>query len=149
MTLATVTVLLLGALPAFLLIREVTRDPVVRSLDQLAVPSWAARNPVDAGAGSRWCVGTCRVRWRTWESDRGIADTRKVYASALARQGWRPWRVSGCEPEAVGEEHACYRRDEYTLDLLVRPDCRATAQGCTVARVAIRVQNRTADARGR
>lgn len=143
------TLLLLGALPAFLFIREVTRDPVVRSFEQLAVPSWASRNPVDKGMGSRWCVGSCRVRLRTWDSDRGIAETRKVYQTALARQGWRPWRVSGCEPQNLGEEHGCYRRDEYTLDLVVRPDCRDDGQGCTVAKVAIRVQNRTADARGR
>ncbi len=124
-TLACVTLVLLGALPGFFLIRSAAQDPAFRAMDALPVPGWAAQRPVDQAMGNRWCIETCRVRQRMWESRQGLQPTLAAYRKALGQQGWKPWQVSGCPARQVRGNYTCWRRDEYTLDLWVRaPECR-------------------------
>jgi integrin beta 3 len=113
----------LGALPAYFGVRAATRDPVFSSLDALAVPAWAASNTVDDVSGSRWCFIECRYRERTAESARVWEETAPVYEKALTDNGWRPWQVQLCPEQPVkGKGHyTCWKRDELTLDLWVRP----------------------------
>ncbi len=147
-TLALVTLVLLGALPAFIVIRSVTRDPGAKALETLAVPAWAEQAPQDHSIGSRWCLGTCRVRERTSRSARTPDQTQAAYATALRTAGWRAWPVVGCPPRDVPGEYTCWRHDEYTLDLWVRsPKC--DGAGCPPAVVTVLLRNRIADDRGR
>jgi integrin beta 3 len=116
-TLAAVAVVLLAALPAIFLVRDAAADPVFAGLDSLQLPSWAAHSRQDMSSGNRWCVRSCRLRERTWRSDRPAADTNPVYVTALTDAGWRPWSTSGC-PKVPGL--TCWQRDEYALDLFTR-----------------------------
>ena len=68
-TLIALVVAVVGALPFYFVLRAATRDPVVTSLDALAVPEWAVVNKTDNITGSRWCLLDCRYRERTVESD--------------------------------------------------------------------------------
>ncbi|WP_408606776.1 hypothetical protein [Catenuloplanes japonicus] len=120
--LVLVTLLLLGALPLYFGIRAATRDPVFNTLDELGVPGWAAQEPNDQISGSRWCFLACRLRERTATSEKTQEETTAVYLTALADAGWERWEVAGCpdQPVDVGD-YTCWRRDELTLDLYVRP----------------------------
>ncbi|MEV4756780.1 hypothetical protein AB0J86_16930 [Micromonospora sp. NPDC049559] len=115
------SLLVLGALPLFFGIRAATRDPVFNSLDALQVPSWAAGKTVDDVSGSRWCIIECRYRERTVESTGTPDDTAKVYEKALADEGWQRWKPDLCPEQKVAGHYTCWRRDELTLDLWVRP----------------------------
>jgi len=116
------SLLVLGALPTYFGIRAATRDPVFTALDALAVPAWAERDIVDGVSGSRWCLLECRFRERTIESERPWEETARAYESALTQEGWRPWKVDLCPEQPVENQHySCWRRDELTLDLWVRP----------------------------
>nr|WP_310376287.1 hypothetical protein [Catenuloplanes atrovinosus] len=120
--LVLVTVLLLGALPLYFGIRAATRDPVFNSLDDLGVPAWAAQNTEDQISGSRWCFIECRLRERTATSERAPEETTQVYHTALAGSGWQRWEVAGCPDQPVDTgDYSCWRRDELTLDLYIRP----------------------------
>ena len=175
--LVTLSVVVLLLLPLAFGIRAATRDPVLRSLDALNVPGWAAHNVEDRSSGSRWCFLDCRFRERTAQSDRRFVDTQKTYAAALAAAGWRPWNVSGCPDQPISPQdgrYSCWRRDEFTLDLWVRlPECAVDAvaaqdpaalpstgpdgvvptttdpKKCTGSTVSIKVQNAITDQRGR
>ncbi|MGH3712441.1 MAG: hypothetical protein ACRDT4_03115 [Micromonosporaceae bacterium] len=158
-TLICVAVVLLGALPAFFGIRYATRDPGFRALDALDLPAWASENVQDRAVGSRWCIDTCRVRQRLWESERDTTSTVTAYHDALRAEGWKRWDVDGCPPKRVRGEYSCWRRDAYTLDLWVRlPECRrngggAGAEGaapgdqCPGSVVTVVVRNAGADRR--
>lgn len=121
-TLIAVVVLVVGALPFYFVLREVSRDPVLTSLDSLSVPAWAVTSKDDNIGGSRWCLLDCRYRERTVNSSHSVDETAKVYQDALRSAGWTVITgVPGCPPEAVeGEHESCWRRDEFTLDLWVR-----------------------------
>ncbi|TWJ30042.1 hypothetical protein JD81_03578 [Micromonospora sagamiensis] len=119
--LVAVSVLLLGAVPAFFAIRTLSRDPVFGSLDELAVPTWAAQDPVDNVSGSRWCIQDCRLRERSASSERAPEETAPEYERALAAAGWQRWRVDRCPEQPAPGAYTCWRRDELTLDLWVRP----------------------------
>ena len=154
LTLAFVTVVLLGALPGFFFIKHITRDPGFVAMDELELPTWAARHPTDTALGNRWCVRTCRIRHRVWESDREIAATVEAYHRALKDQGWKRWHVKGCPPRPVAGDYSCWRRDEHTLDLWVRvPDCRKgrnpadDGERCPRSLVTVVVRNAGADIR--
>lgn len=123
--LVVVVVALLGAPMLYLGILFATRDPVLNSLDRLGVPSWAAQSPEDRIiTGSRWCFIDCRLRERTMLSERDPQETTAVYHQALQNAGWVRWEVAGCPLVEVDGDYSCWTRDEYTLDLWVRPpDC--------------------------
>jgi hypothetical protein len=121
LTLIAVVVVVLGALPLYLLIQAANRDPVFASLDALNVPSWAAAASQDQVAGSRWCVIECRFRERDISSDKAPDETNTVYVKALETAGWTRWKpAAGCPQGEVTGHYSCWRRDEYTLDLWVR-----------------------------
>jgi hypothetical protein len=123
-TLTVVALLLLGGFPVYLGVKSVAKDPVFAALDALALPSWAAAGePKDNSRGNRWCIGECRLRDRTWQSDKGPTDTQAAYFHALTQAGWRP-RTEGCPDHAKDGIASCWHRDEYVLDLWVRaPIC--------------------------
>ncbi len=125
MALGVVVAMLLGAPMLYFGILFATRDPVLHSLDRLGVPSWAAQSPEDRIiSGSRWCFIDCRLRERTLISERDPAETTEVYQAALRAAGWVRWDVPGCPLVEVDGDYSCWTRDEYTLDLWVRPpDC--------------------------
>ncbi|WP_091653460.1 hypothetical protein [Micromonospora pallida] len=119
--LVAVSVLLLGAVPAFFAVRALSRDPVFGSLDELDVPAWAAAETVDNVSGSRWCLQDCRLRERTASSDRSPEETAPEYERALAAAGWERWKITRCPGQPAPGAYTCWRRDELTLDLWVRP----------------------------
>lgn len=123
--LAMVVLLVLGAPMIYFGILFATRDPVLNSLDRLQVPSWAAQSPEDRIiSGSRWCFIDCRFRQRNLVSEGETAETTEVYQAALRDAGWLRWEVEGCPQVEVDGDYSCWTRDEYTLDLWVRPpDC--------------------------
>ncbi|HEX5596321.1 MAG TPA: hypothetical protein VFX61_09940 [Micromonosporaceae bacterium] len=121
--LVTVSVVLLGALPAFFGLRALSRDPVFSTLDALPVPAWAATQVEDQVSGSRWCLVDCRLRERTAQSEHGWEETAQVYEQALTTEGWRPWRSEFCPEQQVEGSYTCWQRDELTLDLWVRASC--------------------------
>ncbi len=156
-TLICVAVVLVGAVPAFFGIRYATQDPGFRALDALPLPSWATERVEDRAVGNRWCIGTCRVRQRVWESQRDTTSTVNAYHAALRKDGWKPWTVAGCPRRQVRGEYSCWRRDAYTLDLWIRlPDCRrkggaggeaAPGNRCPGSLVTVVVRNAGADKR--
>lgn len=163
-----VVLLLLGAPMLYFGIVFATRDPVLNSLDRLVVPNWAAQSTEDRIiSGSRWCLIDCRVRERAAESLRDPTETTEIYQAALRNAGWVEWNVDGCPLAEVDGEYTCWRRDEYTLDLWVRPpDCaydplrlrpdldpddasaEQPGEDCTGSVVQIKMRNRVADERG-
>jgi integrin beta 3 len=110
----------LAALPLYFGISAAVRDPVFDSLDELAVPGWAATDPVDGVSGSRWCLMECRLRERTATSERGVEETTQVYRQAMGGDGWQSWKAALCPERPVEGHYSCWRRDELTLDLWVR-----------------------------
>ncbi len=127
-TLIALVVAVVGALPFYFVLREVSRDPVITSLDSLSVPAWAVTAKDDNITGSRWCLMDCRYRERTAQSQRPIAETAKVYQEALIAAGWSQLTgLPGCPPDVAEGEHAsCWRRDEFTLDLWIREPAECT-----------------------
>jgi integrin beta 3 len=122
-TLVVVAVLLLAAYPAYLFTRTIAQDPVLGELDGLNLPSWAAIQHDDVFSGSRWCIGQCRYRERTWESQHNPQDTNTAYVSALNDAGWRP-RTDGVCPTVSDGIATCWKRDAYVMDMWVRaPVC--------------------------
>jgi hypothetical protein len=169
-TLISVVVVILGALPLYLMIQAVTRDPVFTSLNALRLPAWAAADPTDSSFGSRWCIMNCRFRERDLTSQRPTDETASVYQNALKSAGWQPWKVGQCPDTQAPGHYSCWRRDEYTLDLWVRdPPCKSDplrqrptvgppaspgAAGtkpddCSGSMISIKVRNRIDDERGR
>jgi len=116
-----VSLFVLGALPLYFGIRAATRDPVFNSLDELAVPVWAAVQSTDSVSGSRWCLLDCRFRERTITSERATEETAQVYSAALTDAGWLPWKADLCPSQPADGQYTCWTRDELTLDLWVRP----------------------------
>ncbi|MEV0460809.1 hypothetical protein [Catellatospora methionotrophica] len=130
-TLIALVAVVVGALPFYFVLRAATRDPVLTTLDALDVPTWAVTSgkTVDNIYGSRWCLIDCRYRERSLESARGIDDTTTAYQKALTDAGWARWDVPSCVLDEGGEgKYSCWRRDEFTLDLWVRP---ITTPECT------------------
>ena len=133
-TLILVAVLLLAAYPIYLFTRSVSADPVFGELDRLSLPSWAAILHEDAASGSRWCIGECRSRDRTWASEREPEETNTAYVTALQDAGWRP-RLEGLCPAVDEGVATCWQRDEYVMDMWVRapicnvPPPRPTVEG--------------------
>jgi integrin beta 3 len=122
-TMIAVVVTLLGAIPLYLMIQAATRDPVFNSLDALNLPSWATQQIDDQSDGSRWCIIECRYRERSAHSEKEFKETADVYESALVDAGWQKWTPELCPDESLKGKgvYTCWRRDEFTLDLWVRP----------------------------
>jgi integrin beta 3 len=153
--------LMLGAVPLYFGIRTTVRDPVFDSLDALAVPGWAATEPVDAVDGSWWCFVDCRFRERILTSGRGPDETAQAYEKALTEMGWQSWKTAFCPDQPVEGHYSCWRRDELTLDVWVRPPTCATVQpampspdpqataapACAGSVVSMKVRNAVADER--
>jgi hypothetical protein len=164
-SIATVALVVLGALPLFFGVRAASRDPVFSSLDALDVPQWAAADVEDLSSGSRWCFFHCRLRERTAQSARPQDQTASTYQDALTAAGWQRWKVERCPEQPVDGSYSCWRRDEFTLDLWVhKPACAADALNprtatpgavapdpatCVGATVSIKVQNAVDDDRSR
>jgi hypothetical protein len=171
-TLISVVVVILGALPLYLMVQAATRDPVFASLNALRLPAWSVANQTDTSFGSRWCIINCRFRERELTSQRSTDETATVYQNALRTAGWQPWKVEQCPDGPAPGHYSCWRRDEYTLDLWVRdPPCKtdplrqrpavgppaspgAAAAGtgpadCRGSAISIKVRNRIDDQRGR
>ncbi|WP_460504580.1 hypothetical protein, partial [Catellatospora paridis] len=130
-TLIALVAVIVGALPFYFVLRAATRDPVLTTLDALDVPSWAVTSgkTVDNIYGSRWCLIDCRYRERSLESEKGIDETTQAYTTALTDAGWARWDVASCVlDEGTQGKYSCWRRDEFTLDLWVRP---ITTPDCT------------------
>ncbi|ABP54287.1 hypothetical protein Strop_1825 [Salinispora tropica CNB-440] len=165
--LALVSIVLLGVVPAVFGLQTLNRDPVFDTLDQLAVPSWAATETVDDVSGSRWCLLDCRLRERTVASERSPEETVQVYEASLRGDGWRPWQVDRCPEQPAKGSYTCWRRDELTLDLWVRepacvpppvdgepalvpsPDPSTQATECAGSLVSVKVRNAIDDDRTR
>jgi hypothetical protein len=124
-TLVTLVVAVVGALPFYFVLQAATRDPVISTLNSLAVPAWAATSKEDVISGSRWCLIDCRLRERIVRSTEQPRNTTNAYRDALLATGWTPLLVPGCEPiDEDFQSHSCWQRDEFTLDLTVtEADC--------------------------
>ncbi|GIM85258.1 hypothetical protein Sar04_21470 [Salinispora arenicola] len=165
--LVLVSIVVLGVVPVVFGLQALSRDPVFDTLDQLAVPGWAATETVDDVSGSRWCLLDCRLRERTVKSERSPEETAQVYEGSLRGDGWRPWQVSHCPEQPAKGSYTCWRRDELTLDLWVRepacvpppvngepavvpsPDPSTEAGECTGSLVSVKVRNAIDDDRTR
>jgi integrin beta 3 len=124
-TLVLVALLLLAAYPVYLFTSAVAQDPVFTALDDLDIPAWASFEHSDAADGSRWCIGKCRERKRTWASERAPEETSAAYATALTDAGWRIRTEGYCPPVSDGVL-TCWKKDEYVMDMWVRaPLCEA------------------------
>jgi hypothetical protein len=120
LALAGLVLVLLVALPAFLLIRDSARDAVTGGLDSLALPAWAAVGHEDQASGSRWCIQTCQWHERTWRSSKAATETDPAYRSALTAAGWTPL-TTGCPAGGAGTgDYSCWQREQYRLDLWTR-----------------------------
>ncbi|GAB3231701.1 hypothetical protein GCM10027447_27000 [Glycomyces halotolerans] len=123
--------------------RALTIDPTRRAVDELDVPAWASVSVSDETYGSRWCVGECRVRTRTWTSEGTVDDTAGEFWKALLENGWRPADEELC----VGEE-GCYVRDELYLELWVVPvSCDDRYELCVGSEVTAVVASQAAQPR--
>lgn len=123
--------------------RAFTIDPTRRAVDELEVPAWAAVDAVDETYGSRWCVGECRVRVRTWTSEGTVEDTGHEYWRALLENGW----IRADEDQCIGGEgeSGCYLRDELFLELWVVPaDCPDRYELCVGSEVTAVVASQAA-----
>ncbi|MCD0444902.1 hypothetical protein LO763_14890 [Glycomyces sp. A-F 0318] len=123
--------------------RAVTVDPTRRAADELAVPGWAAATVREETYGSRWCLGECRVRMRTWTSEGTVEDTAREYWEAALNAGWVPADPGLCVG-GLGEE-GCYTRDELYLELWVVPvECGDRYALCVGAEVTAVVASQAA-----
>jgi hypothetical protein len=116
-----VILLLLGAVPTYFAVGAAARDPVFGALDALGVPGYTARNVSDRADGNGWCIEQCRFRERSARSEQDVEKTTQIYTAALAAQGWRTWAPKMCPDHPVDGKYSCWRRDELTLDLWIRP----------------------------
>ncbi|WP_100444956.1 hypothetical protein [Glycomyces xiaoerkulensis] len=113
--------------------RAATVDPTHRAADALEVPAWAATSVADRTYGSRWCLGECRVRMRTWTSEGPVEDTHREFGRAALESGWLPADEGLC----VGGpgEGGCYVRDQLFLELWVVPAACDDRGSCTGSEV--------------
>jgi integrin beta 3 len=135
-TLTLVALLLLAAYPVYLFTTAVAQDPVFTVLDDLEIPAWANYDHTDAASGSRWCIGECRFRTRTWLSERAPDETSPAYGTALTNGGWRTLTDGYC-PQLADGVMTCWKKDEYIMEMWVRapicdvPPPRATIDGAS------------------
>jgi hypothetical protein len=119
LALAVVAVLLLGVLPLALFLHSAGSDPVVTDLNSLSLPAWADVQHQDDASGSRWCIKDCRLRERTWRSEKSATETDAVFQTALTGEGWVRSQAPGC-PKIDTGTYTCWQHDQYVLDLWTR-----------------------------
>jgi hypothetical protein len=117
-------VVLIGAVPAFLLLAESSGNPDFTAINKLNVPSWAAAQPVDHTSGNRWCLSACLKSERTVGSTHSVAETAAAYTTALRAGGWTPAPATACPPAAKGVAQSCWVLDRDQMNVLV------TASAC-------------------
>jgi hypothetical protein len=111
-----VVLVLLVVIPGILVLQARGANPAIDRLNALSLPSWGAQHPQDHASGSRWCLRSCMVTERTWDSDRPVADTASAYADALKAAGWTPANTCSKFPDGV---QTCWVLDQNELDLTV------------------------------
>jgi hypothetical protein len=123
-TLALVVILLLAAYPVFLFARSAAADPVFAGLDNLGLPENVAYEHTDSSQGSRWCIGQCIQRIRTWSSTQPVDVTQTEYSKYLKAAGW----TSTCARTEDDDKTyvSCWKKDEYVMVMYIQaPLCEA------------------------
>jgi integrin beta 3 len=117
--LAVAVAVLLFVLPVTLLVRASLSNPLADQLDELALPAAVDLHHSDAGGQSRYCVDDCAWLKRTYQSGQPVQQTDAAFRAALTEQGWR--LAGGTCPKPTTGSYSCWSRDQYALDLYVRP----------------------------
>jgi hypothetical protein len=124
-TLALVVLLLLAAYPVFLFARSAAADPVFAGLDNLGLSEDVAYEHSDSSQGSRWCIGQCIQRIRTWSSTLEPLQTLPVYVEALRAAGWRTTITARSEDDGA-TLISYWAKDEFVMVMYVQaPLCEA------------------------
>ncbi len=117
---------LLLVLPVALLVRQRLADPLAGQLDALGVPAAVDLHHADDHGQSPYCVDTCAWLKRIYQSGQPAQQTDTVFRSALTAHGWRT--AKGTCPKPADGSYSCWQRDQYVLDLWVRPaNCDSSA----------------------
>ncbi len=125
-TLVVAVLGLLLVLPAALLLWQRSGDPLAAQLDALGVPAAVDLHHSDSGAQSPACVHSCAWLKRIYQSGQPAQQTDAAFRAALRAHGWRP--ADGTCPKASDGNYSCWQRDQYVLDLWVRPaGCESSA----------------------
>jgi hypothetical protein len=115
---AAVVVLLL-VLPLTLLLWQNAGNPLGGQLDELSVPKTVDLHHSDASGNSRYCVHSCAWLKRIYQSGEPADRTDAMFKAALRTHGWQPADAKCPKPADGG--YSCWQRDQYVLDLWVRP----------------------------
>jgi hypothetical protein len=107
---------LLVLIPGIVVLSSRGDNPAVGQLNALSLPDWGAKNVQDHSSGSRWCLGSCMVTERTWDSDKSVDETAAAYASALRGAGWTSAKTC---PKVSDGVQSCWVLDQNELDLTV------------------------------
>jgi hypothetical protein len=146
LTLVMVVLLMLAAYPIYLFAQSLAADPVFSDLDHLKLPSWAAYQHADRDQGSRWCIGQCKYRTRTYLSERAPDETSGVYTTALTDAGWRS-APDRCPAATSDTLIACWKKDEYRMELQIRaPLCESAPTRAPVPGASATAEAPPADA---
>jgi hypothetical protein len=114
-----VVVLLIGAIPAYLILSASSSNPDLSRLDALSLPSWSTSHAVDQTSGNRFCLSSCMKSDRTTQSTRPVNETAAAYTSALRDAGWTPAPANACPPATKGEAQSCWVLDRHQLNVLI------------------------------
>jgi hypothetical protein len=123
----SIVLVLIGILPAVLVIAGTSGNSDLSTIDQLAVPAWAEAAPVDHAIGNPWCLSSCRKTERTASSTHPVGATAAAYGSALRAAGWTPAPATACPPATKGTDQSCWVLDRRQLNVLVIPSPCAVA----------------------
>jgi hypothetical protein len=83
------------------------------------VPAAVDLHHADEGAASSYCVHQCAWLKRTYQSGQPVEQTVTAFRTALTAHGWHP--AGGSCPKPADGSYSCWQRDQYVLDLWVRP----------------------------
>jgi hypothetical protein len=111
-----VVLVLLVIIPGILVVQARGDNPAVDQLNALDLPSWGAQHAQDHASGSRWCLASCMVTERTWDSDHTVDETAAAYSGALSKAGWEPAKTCPKFPDGV---QSCWVLNQNELDLTV------------------------------
>jgi hypothetical protein len=126
LTVVAAVVALLLVLPAVLLLWQRSGDPLAGQLDELSVPAAVNLHHSDDSGNSAYCVHSCAWLKRIYQSGQSADRTDAVFKGALISHGWQ--KADGKCPKPADGSYSCWQRDQYVLDLWVRPaDCGSSA----------------------